>query len=132
MREVVTQTSVKYYDAEVPQDACAAGRVAEFGKASQPATTFQTRPYASGLSPNGELVAAQAAVPSFYRAALVAWAPALGATGYEVQWSKTQVPVEGGRRAAVHGGDVGPARGPHARNAGTTACAGSTRTCPGR
>ena len=92
VREVVTQTSVKYYDAEVPQDACAAGRVAEFGKASQPATTFQTRPYASGLSPNGELVAAQAAVPSFYRAALVAWAPALGATGYEVQWSKTRYP----------------------------------------
>jgi hypothetical protein len=92
VREVVTETSVKYYDAEVPQDACAAGRVAEFGKASQPATTFQTRPYASGLSPNGELVAAQAAVPSFYRAALVAWAPALGATGYEVQWSKTKYP----------------------------------------
>jgi hypothetical protein len=66
--------------------------VAEFGKTSQPATTSQTRPYASGLSPNGELVAAQAAVPSFYRAALVAWAPALGATGYEVQWSKTKYP----------------------------------------
>jgi hypothetical protein len=31
-------------------------------------------------------------VPSFYRAALVAWAPALGATGYEVQWSKTKYP----------------------------------------
>jgi hypothetical protein len=92
VREVVTQSSVKYYDAEVPQDACAAGRVAEFGKASQPATTFQPRPYASGLSPNGELVAAQASVPSFYRAALVAWAPALGATGYEVQWSKTRYP----------------------------------------
>jgi hypothetical protein len=92
VREVVTQTSVKYYDAEVPQDACAAGRVAEFGKASQPATTSQTRPYASGLSPNGELVAAQAAVPSFYRAALVAWAPALGATSYEVQWSRTKYP----------------------------------------
>ena len=92
VREVLTATSVKYYDAEVPQDACAAGRVAEFGKTSQPATTFQTRPYASGLSPNGELVAAQAAVPSFYRAALVAWAPALGATGYEVQWSKTKYP----------------------------------------
>ena len=30
---------VQYFDAEVPQDACAAGRVAEFGKVSQPATT---------------------------------------------------------------------------------------------
>ncbi|HEY7604280.1 MAG TPA: hypothetical protein VH760_08450 [Gaiellaceae bacterium] len=92
VREVVTETSVKYYDAEVPQDACAAGRVAEFGKASQPATTSQTRPYASGLSPNGELVAAQSSAPAFFRAALVAWAPALGATGYEVQWSKTKYP----------------------------------------
>jgi hypothetical protein len=92
VREVVTGSGVQYYDAEVPQDACAAGRVAEFGKASQPATTSQTRPYASGLAPNGEVVAAQAATPSFYRAALVAWAPALGATGYEVQWSKTRYP----------------------------------------
>ncbi len=31
-------------------------------------------------------------LPSFYRAALVAWEPAPGATGYEVQWSKTRYP----------------------------------------
>ena len=93
VRAVTTTTGVQYYDAEVPQDACAAGRVGEFGKTSQPATTSQTsRPYISGLSPNGELVAAQSATPSFYRAALVAWAPALGAIGYEVQWSKTKYP----------------------------------------
>jgi hypothetical protein len=92
VREVVSSGSVTYYDAEVPQDACVAGRVVEFGKTSQPATTSVTRPYASGLSPSGELVAAQKAVPSFYRAALVAWVPALGATGYEVQWSKTRYP----------------------------------------
>ena len=93
VRAVTTTTGVQYYDAEVPQDACAAGRVGEFGKTSQPATTSQTsRPYVSGLSPNGELVAAQSATPSFYRAALVAWAPALGAIGYEVQWSKTKYP----------------------------------------
>ena len=92
VREVVSGSSVLYYDAEVPQDACAAGRVAEFGKASQPAAASQTRPYASGLSPTGGLIAAQTAVPSFFKAALIAWAPALGATGYEVQWSKTKYP----------------------------------------
>jgi hypothetical protein len=92
VREVSTGNSFQYVDAEVPQDACAAGRVSVFGKASQPATTSLTQPYVSGLSPNGELVAAQAAVPAFYRAALIAWTPALGATGYEVQWSRTRYP----------------------------------------
>ena len=92
VREVSTGTSFQYVDAEVPQDACAAGRVAVFGKTSQPATTSLTQPYVSGLSPNGELVAAQAAVPAFYRAALIAWVPALGAAGYEVQWSRTRYP----------------------------------------
>jgi hypothetical protein len=92
VREVVSGSTVQYYDAEVPQDACAAGRVVQFGKASQPATTSTTKPYVSGLSPSGELVAAQSKVPSFYRAALVAWAPAYGAIGYEVQWSRTRYP----------------------------------------
>jgi hypothetical protein len=46
----------------------------------------------SGLAPAGELVAAQSARPSFYRAALIAWEPAFGATGYEVQWSRTHYP----------------------------------------
>ena len=58
VREVVDGSAVIYVDAEVPQDACAAGRVTEFGKASQPATASQMRPYASGLSPIGQLVAA--------------------------------------------------------------------------
>ena len=31
-------------------------------------------------------------MPSFFRAALVAWVPAPGATGYEVQWSRTKYP----------------------------------------
>jgi hypothetical protein len=93
VREVVTSDNkVQYYDAEVPQDACAAGRVAEFGKTSQPAAASQTKPYVSGLSPDGQLVAAQNAAPAFYRAALIAWAPALGAIGYEVQWSRTKYP----------------------------------------
>ncbi len=92
VREVVNGTAVQYYDAEVPQDACAAGRVFEFSKVSPPVTTSSTMPYLSGLSPSGELVAAGSTVPSFYRAVLVAWEPAAGATGYEVQWSKTKYP----------------------------------------
>lgn len=83
---------VRYIDAEVPQDACANGRVAAFGKASQPTTVSSSVPYISGLSPTGELVTARTAKPAFYRGALIAWQPALGATGYEVQWSRTLYP----------------------------------------
>ena len=92
VREVVSSSAVQYFDAEVPQDACAAGRVIEFGKASQPTTTAASKPFVTGLNPSGDLVAAQTATPSFYRAALIAWVPALSATGYEVQWSKTRYP----------------------------------------
>jgi hypothetical protein len=92
VKEVTTSGGVQYVDAEVPQDACAAGRVLSFGKTSQPATTSETRPFASGLSPAGDLVAARTMAPAFYRAALIAWEPALGATGYEVQWSRTRYP----------------------------------------
>jgi hypothetical protein len=92
VREVQTSSGVRYVDAEVPQDACAAGRRLSFGKTSQPVTTAEARPYLSGLSPSGYLVAARTVSPSFYRAALIAWEPAPGATGYEVQWSKTRYP----------------------------------------
>jgi hypothetical protein len=92
VQEVTTATALTYRDAEVPQDACAAGRVNAFGKASQPAMTSASEPYASGLTPTGELAAARTATPSFYGAALIAWQPALGAAGYEVQWTKTRYP----------------------------------------
>jgi len=90
--EVVSGSSVSYRDAEVPQDACNSGRVGQFGKTSQPATTSGARPFASGLSPAGALVSAKTKLPTFAKAALIAWQPALGATGYEVQWSKTAYP----------------------------------------
>jgi hypothetical protein len=88
----VIETTSGYRDLEVPQDACLAGRIGQFGKASQPTTTSARSPYASGLSASGELVAATSARPTFYRAALVGWEPAPGAIGYEVQWSKTRRP----------------------------------------
>jgi hypothetical protein len=89
---VNVRTGGKYQDAESPQDACAAGDVMEFVRTSQPTTTSLTSPFASGLSRFGELVAARTMTPSFYRAALIAWQPAKGATGYEVQWSRTRTP----------------------------------------
>jgi hypothetical protein len=91
---VVTPTagSLKYYDVESPQDACAAGRRLEFGKTSEPAVSRSGSPFVSGLSPRGRLTAAAKTRPSFYGSPLVAWEPALGADQYQVQWSKTKYP----------------------------------------
>ena len=91
--------SLRYYDVETPQDACAAGRVLEFGKTSEPAVARSGSPFASGLSPKGRLTAAVTKRPSFYGSPLVAWEPALGADQYEVQWSKSRYPwrKEGGK-----------------------------------
>ncbi len=86
----------------MPQDACLAGRVGQFTKASQPTTTSALSPYVSGLSASGELIAAKSATPTFYRAALVGWEPAPGAIGYEVQWSKTKSPWKSASAAPVY------------------------------
>ena len=75
---------------DVPQDACTSGRVGTFRRTSDPAVTSKTHvPYAAGLSPGGRLLAATGARPRFYGTPLVSWQPALAATSYEVQWSKT-------------------------------------------
>jgi hypothetical protein len=84
--------ALEYRDQELAQEACEAGRIASFGKTSEPVVTASAAPYASGLSPNGRLVAAASSTPSFYGRPLVAWTPALGAKTYEVQWSRTRYP----------------------------------------
>ena len=84
--------AIEYRDVELAQEACAAGRVAAFGKTSEPVVTAGAAPYASGLSTKGRLVAAASRRATFYGTPLVAWSPALGATAYEVQWSKTRYP----------------------------------------
>jgi hypothetical protein len=84
--------NLEYRDEELTQDACASGRVLTFRKSSAPALTESGRPFASGLSPTGRLVAASSGRPSFYGAPLVAWQPASGAAGYELQWSRTPYP----------------------------------------
>jgi hypothetical protein len=88
--EPVTTTSaggVVYRDLELPQDACAAGRVQRFGIASEPSLTTAQDPFATGLSADGRLTSA-ATTSAFYGQPLVAWTPALGAQNYQVQWSK--------------------------------------------
>jgi hypothetical protein len=90
---IVTTNSVgvTYKDLELPQDACAAGRVQRFGISSEPALTTSQQPFATGLSADGRLTSA-ANTSSFYGRPLVAWTPALGAQNYQLQWSKTAYP----------------------------------------
>ena len=83
-------SAVKYQDLELPQEACAAGNVVEFGKTSEPALTGTAdQPYASGLSPTGRLYSGRGLKPKFYGSPLVAWQPALGASQYDVQYSQS-------------------------------------------
>ena len=81
-----------YYDAESPQDACESGRVASFGKESRPAITAAGTPFVSGLSPKGRLLAQAGRRPVVYSTPLVAWRPVVGATAYEIQWSRSKYP----------------------------------------
>ena len=82
----------QYWDVESPQDACQAGRVATFGKESLPAVTTSGSPYLAGLAPNGRFLAQAGARPVVYSAPLIAWRPVMGATQYEVQWSRVTYP----------------------------------------
>jgi hypothetical protein len=88
---VRTNGAIEYKDAELAQDACAAGRVMRFGKESEPAVTSSGDPFVTGLTPDGEIASADG-TPEFYGPPLVAWTTALGASVYAVQWSKTRVP----------------------------------------
>ncbi len=82
----------QYVDVDLPQDACEAGRVSTFAKLSKPAITASRTPYVSGLTPKGRLLAVAGARPVVYSTPLVTWQPVVGATGYEVQWSRTTYP----------------------------------------
>jgi hypothetical protein len=91
--ELISRTggAVQYVDMELPQEACASGRVARFGKSSEPALTAAGDLFATGLSPSGRLTSALHTA-AFYGSPLVSWTPALNAEAYQVQWSKTQYP----------------------------------------
>jgi hypothetical protein len=85
-------SDLEYHDLELPQEACAAGRVMRFGKASAPTTYGDGKPYLSGLSVSGRLITGQKSSSGYYGTPLVAWEPAHGATVYQVQWSKARYP----------------------------------------
>ena len=89
---LTSDNKVKWYEAEVPQDTCGAGRLLSFGKLSEPVLAASGAPYVSGLSPDGRLQPARRARPSFYGVPVAAWMPALGADQYEVQWSRKVYP----------------------------------------
>jgi hypothetical protein len=91
--ELISRTggAVQYVDMELPQEACASGRFARFGKSSEPALTAAGDLFATGLSPSGRLTSALHTA-AFYGSPLVSWTPALNAEAYQVQWSKTQYP----------------------------------------
>jgi hypothetical protein len=89
---VVSGSAVQYWDVELPQDACAAGRIIAFGKQSAPVVAGSATAYASGLSPDGRLVAARGSSPTFFGSPVVAWLPALGADTYQVEWSRKAYP----------------------------------------
>ena len=90
---VRTSGNFQYHDLELPQDACASGRVARFGKESEPSLTASGDLFATGLSSAGRLTSALHTT-AFYGQPLVSWTPALGATAYEVQWSKARYPFQ--------------------------------------
>ena len=90
--KVAQGSQVEYRDAELPQDACEGGRVMAFGKQSAPVVAGGSTAFASGLSPKGRLVASAGHRTSFFGSPLVAWQPALGADGYQVEWSKKSYP----------------------------------------
>jgi hypothetical protein len=88
-----TGGSLMYRDLELASDVCRAGRFARFAKNSEPALTTGGELFATGLSSKGRLISARRG-STFYGNPLVAWTPALGATSYEVQWSKKLYPFK--------------------------------------
>src|SRR5206468_4125783 len=88
-----TGGNFEYRDLDVPQDRCTAGGVLSFGKTARPTLASSgNAPFASGLSPAGSLTSPARSKPAFYGNPLVSWEPALGASAYEVQWSKARSP----------------------------------------
>jgi len=82
----------EYIDTELPEDACAAGRVWSFGKVSAPVATRTATPFVSGMVSGRRVTAAAHKLPRFRFLPLIAWQPALGAQLYDVEVSRTTYP----------------------------------------
>jgi len=88
-----TPSTIEYHDAELPQDACKAGREWSFGLQSAPVTAAAAAtPYASGVTAGPRVIAAATKVPSFTQLPLITWEPALGAQSYQIQLSRHLYP----------------------------------------
>jgi hypothetical protein len=80
-------------DADLPQDACQAGRRGEFRKTSvKPDLANGVVPFATGLSLGGRLISAATSRTQFYGGSLATWRPAPAAAAYDVQWSRNRYP----------------------------------------
>jgi hypothetical protein len=86
------ENELEYHDVNVPQDHCEGGSIVAFRKESKPVITASGAPYVSGLTPTGRLLASAGKRPVVYSTPLVAWRPVVGATAYEIQWSRTTYP----------------------------------------
>ena len=84
--------AIGYQDATFPQDACEAGQKMSFGKVSSPVVTSAGRPFVSGIAPGTRLMAAAGSRPVVYSSPIVAWQPAIGATKYQVELSRSLYP----------------------------------------
>jgi hypothetical protein len=84
--------ALEYQDTAVPQDACQSGAKWAFGKVSRPVVTSAGKPFVSGVRPNGRSVASVGAHTAVYETPIVAWQPAIGATDYQVELSRSRYP----------------------------------------
>lgn len=87
-----TGKAITYHDVAVPQDSCETGGGMSFGKISQPVVTSAGRPFVSGVAPSGRNVAAAGPRPAVYASPIAAWQPALGASLYQVELSRSLYP----------------------------------------
>jgi hypothetical protein len=84
--------TIGYQDAAVPQDACEAGDMMSFGKVTAPVVTVKGRPFVSGVPPSSRFVASAGVQPAVASYPLIAWEPAVGATRYQVELSRSLYP----------------------------------------
>ncbi len=90
---ITEDKKVIYKDVAFAEEICAAGLYMPFGKTSEAVLTNASGvPYVSGLSSEGQLVAATTDKPAFFGKPVIAWQPAPGAQRYEVQWSAKAYP----------------------------------------
>jgi hypothetical protein len=72
-----------------------------FGKVSEPAVTSSGKPYLSGVSPTGRMVAAAGQNPIVFAEPIAAWQPVVGASKYQVEMSRTLYPWHATKRVGT-------------------------------